>query len=68
MDDQRERPDVFGCTPPYLPLASRPDVLVFQTAPLDSAVTLAGDVEIDLFVCTDGPDTDFTAHKLAPSF
>ena len=29
--DQVEGPGVFGCTPPYLPLASRPDVVVFQT-------------------------------------
>eukprot|EP01037_Dinobryon_pediforme_P005788 gene5788-5851_t len=62
--DQRERADVFGCTAPYLPLASRPDVLVFQTEPLESPVTLAGDIEIDLFVETDSPDTDFTVKLI----
>ncbi len=32
--DQREAPGFHGCRPPYLPLGSRPDVLVFQTTPL----------------------------------
>ncbi|MCC6719535.1 MAG: CocE/NonD family hydrolase, partial [Acetobacteraceae bacterium] len=51
----------YGCKPPFLPLAARPDVLVFQTPPLAHAITLAGPVELDLWVATDGPDTDFTA-------
>jgi putative CocE/NonD family hydrolase len=58
--DQVEGPGFFGCTPPYLPLASRPDVLVFQTAPLREAMQVVGPVEVDLFVATDAPDTDFT--------
>jgi len=32
--DQRERPGLPGCRPPYLPLRARADVLVFQTEPL----------------------------------
>ena len=59
--DQVEAPEFFGCTPPYLPLASRPDVLVFQTAPLAAPVRIVGPIEAELFVATDGPDTDFTA-------
>ena len=62
--DQVEAPSVFGCAPPYLPLASRPDVLAFQTAPLTDAMTLAGPVEAELWVATDGPDTDFTAKLI----
>ena len=62
--DQTEGPDVFGCTPPFLPLASRADVLVFQTAPLRDAVEIAGPIEAELFVATDGPDTDFTAKLI----
>ena len=62
--NQVESPDFFGCTPPYLPLASRPDVVVFQTAPLAEAVTVAGPLEADLWVTTDGPDTDFTAKLI----
>ncbi len=62
--DQVEGPVFFGCSPPYLPLASRPDVLVFQTAPLPRDVTVAGPVEAELWVATDGPDTDFTAKLI----
>ncbi|WP_439549712.1 CocE/NonD family hydrolase [Falsiroseomonas sp.] len=58
--DQMEGPAFYGCTPPFLPLASRPDVLVFQTAPLRDAVRVVGPVEVELFVATDSPDTDFT--------
>lgn len=62
--DQREAPAFFGCTPPYLPLASRSDVLVFQTAPLHDPVQIVGPVEAELWVSTDGPDTDFTAKLI----
>lgn len=58
--NQMEAPGIFGCTPPFLPLASRPDVVVFQTAPLPAAVQVVGLVEVELFVATDAPDTDFT--------
>jgi uncharacterized protein len=59
--DQHEAPGFFGCRPPYLPLASRPDVLVFETPPLKEAVTIAGDVAVVLSVASDRPTTDFTA-------
>ncbi len=62
--DQVEAPGFFGCTPPYLPLASRPDILVFQTAPLSRPLQIVGPVEAELFVATDGPDTDFTAKLI----
>ncbi len=62
--NQVEAPGFFGCTPPYLPLASRPDVLVFQTAPLSEPLQVVGPVEADLRVATDGPDTDFTAKLI----
>ncbi|MGH7211379.1 MAG: CocE/NonD family hydrolase, partial [Acetobacteraceae bacterium] len=62
--DQTEAPGFFGCTPPYLPLASRPDILVFQTGPLPRPLRLVGPVEAELFVATDGPDTDFTAKLI----
>ena len=62
--DQVERPEFFGCAPPYLPLASRADVLVFQTAPLARTVQIAGPIEAELWVATDGPDTDFTAKLI----
>ena len=62
--DQTEGPEFFGCTPPYLPLASRRDVLVFQTPPLDAPLQVVGPIEAELFVATDGPDTDFTAKLI----
>ena len=62
--DQRERPEVFGCKAPYLPLASRADVLVFQTETLAQDVVVAGPVVAELWIATDGPDTDITAKLL----
>lgn len=58
--DQVTGPEVFGAKPPYLPLTARHDVLAFQTAPLKQPVQVVGPVEIELYVATDGPDTDFT--------
>lgn len=37
----------------------RPDVLVFQTPPLDEALTLAGPIEADLWVSTSERDADW---------
>ena len=62
--DQRESEQFYGCQPPYLPLASRPDVLVFQTEPLAAAVSVAGPVEVKLWVSSSAVDTDFTAKLL----
>ncbi len=59
--DQRESPDFFGSQPPYRPLAERPDVLVFQTAPLDREVEVTGPIVAHLWIASDCPDTDFTA-------
>ncbi len=41
--------------------ARRPDVLVYQTAPLDSDLTVAGPIDVDLRVSTTGTDQDFIA-------
>ncbi|HET6238691.1 MAG TPA: CocE/NonD family hydrolase [Acetobacteraceae bacterium] len=62
--DQTEAPGFFGCAPPYLPLSSRPDVLVFQTGALRAPMQVVGPIEAELFVATDGPDTDFTAKLI----
>ena len=62
--DQVEAAEFFGCAPPYLPLASRSDVIVFQTEPLPAPLRIAGPVEVVLWVETDGPDTDFTAKLI----
>jgi hypothetical protein len=62
--DQVAGEEFFGCAPPYLPLAARRDVLVFQTPPLDRPLQAVGPIEAYLWVATDGPDTDFTAKLI----
>ncbi len=39
--------------------SKRPDVLVYQTGELETDVTIAGPVEVDLFVSTSGTDSDW---------
>jgi len=62
--DQREDPRFFGCTRPGLPLAARPDVLVFETPPLTEDVAVIGPITVKLFVSSDCVDTDFTAKLI----
>jgi len=62
--DQHEHPRFFGCRPPYLPLGSRPDVLVFQTGPLAEDTEVTGPVEVKLWVASSAADTDFTAKLI----
>ncbi|MBT2374903.1 CocE/NonD family hydrolase [Pseudomonas fluorescens] len=59
--DQRERPDFFGTRGDNSPLAERSDVLSFQTEPLSEDLIVAGTVQIELWIDSDAPDTDFTA-------
>ena len=58
--DQRESAEIFGCTAPYLPLSSRPDVLTFETPALDQDITVCGPIILRLWVSSDALDTDFT--------
>ncbi|MEM7104898.1 MAG: CocE/NonD family hydrolase [Bacteroidota bacterium] len=58
--NQRERPDFIGSKAPFLPLKSRPDVLVFQTPPLEEDVQVIGPIRIKLYCSSDAVDTDFT--------
>jgi putative CocE/NonD family hydrolase len=62
--DQREDARFFGVQQPGLPLASRDDVVVFQTAPLEQDLAVAGPVTVRLFISSDCPDTDFTAKLI----
>ncbi len=57
--DQRETPELFGATAPYEPLAKRPDVLVFETPPLEEDVEVTGPVAAEFWISSDSPDTDF---------
>lgn len=69
--DQREREfkslrggsenGFYGSRPPYLPLKSRPDVVVFQTEPLKEDVEVIGPITITLYAASSALDTDFTA-------
>jgi len=59
--DQVETREVFGATTPGMPLAGRADVLVFETPPLEQAMTIAGEVSVRLFISSDRPTTDITA-------
>ena len=58
--DQVEGPRFFGSREPYLPLAARPDVLVFETEPLSEDVEVTGAIEARLWIASGRPDTDFT--------
>ena len=62
--DQKEHPRFFGCTPPYLPLASRHDVLVYITDPLKEALEVTGPIEVKLWAKSSAKDTDFTAKLI----
>lgn len=59
--DQRTRPDLHGCRPPYGPLELRPDVLPFATEPLERDVEVTGPIEATLYLSSDAPDTDLFA-------
>jgi putative CocE/NonD family hydrolase len=62
--DQVEGPRFFGSREPYLPLASRPDILVFSTAPLTRDVEITGPITVRLWISSSCPDTDFTAKLI----
>jgi putative CocE/NonD family hydrolase len=57
--DQIELETLPGHGQPGMPIASRPDVLVFQTDPLEKDVTIAGNIQAVLHISSDAPDTDF---------
>ena len=69
MFDQRNDPRFPESGGNGLPLAARRDVLTFVSTPYEKGIELAGPVVVELYVSTDGPDTDFTAKllELCPS-
>jgi putative CocE/NonD family hydrolase len=58
--DQREDPRFFGSREPYRALSERPDVLTYQTPPLERATEVTGPISARLWISSDCPDTDFT--------
>lgn len=62
--NQVETAAIFGCTAPYLPLASRKDILVFRTPELEEGVEIVGGIDVHLWVASSAVDTDFTAKLI----
>jgi putative CocE/NonD family hydrolase len=62
--DQREDPRFPPSRPPYLPLKSRSDILVFQTEPLARDVEVIGPIVVHLYASSSAYDTDFTAKLI----
>ena len=62
--DQIEIETLPGHGIPGMPIASRPDVLVFQSAPLNADVSIAGNIRGILWISSDAPDTDFLLKLL----
>jgi uncharacterized protein len=62
--DQRLRPEFFGARPPWLPVAARRDVLVFQTEPLAEDLEITGTAWVRLWVSTDAPDVDYVVKLI----
>jgi len=62
--DQRETAEYFTAREPYQRLSERPDVLVYQTAPLREAVELTGPSTVELWIASSAVDTDFTAKLI----
>jgi uncharacterized protein len=61
--DQRCRADIPYCRD-TLPLAARPDILVFRTPPLERDTEVTGPIVARILAATDGNDTDFTAKLI----
>ncbi|MEO8622684.1 MAG: CocE/NonD family hydrolase [bacterium] len=62
--DQKEDPRFPPSQAPFLPLRSRADVVVFQTAPLEQDMEVIGPIHVELFGATNRTDTDFTAKLI----
>ena len=62
--DQHERADMFLCSPPFLPLSSRRDVIVFRTQPLQQRLDITGTPVCVLYVSSTAVDTDFTVKLI----
>jgi putative CocE/NonD family hydrolase len=60
--DQRGRADLRVCRGDTRPLAERPDVLAFQTAPVASDAEVTGPLATKFWVSSSAVDTDFTAR------
>ena len=62
--DQKEAPGFFGCTPPFCRSPHVPTCWCSRRGRLPAPVQVVGPIEAELWVATDGPDTDFTAKLI----
>ena len=64
--DQRESEGVFTYSGALsdAPLSERPDVLVFETEPLEDDVIVTGAMAAELWISSNKPDTDFTVKLI----
>ena len=62
--NQVERPGMFLCKPPYLPLSTRGDVVIFRTEPLTEKLDVTGMPTVKLIIASNCVDTDFTAKLI----
>ncbi len=61
---QKERSELLCCHEPYPLLKDRPDVITFETEPLDQSVEVTGAPLVRLWISSSATDTDFTAKLL----
>lgn len=54
----------FWNWPKPIPLSARPDVCVFETAPLGEDIEVTGEIEVKLWASSSAVDTDFTAKLI----
>ncbi|MCA0377032.1 MAG: CocE/NonD family hydrolase [Gemmatimonadetes bacterium] len=59
--NQREDPRFPPSQAPWLPLRARPDVVVFESAPLEQDMTVVGPITVTLYASASTVDADFTA-------
>lgn len=57
-------PALYAIPTDQRPLASRPDILVYQTEPLEANVEVTGHPSLELHASTSAPDTDFFARLI----
>lgn len=56
--------ELFTMPTDQRPLASRADILVYQSEPLDEPLEVTGNPVVELFAATSAPDTDFFARLI----
>jgi predicted acyl esterase len=61
---QKEEPGITGARPPYPALAERPDVLVFETPPLEKPIEVTGQIEVTIWFSSSALDTDLTVKVI----